>query len=243
MKLKKHLISIFFMFLLFSIFAINCQSQKPEEKETAIAETQQVNKAVTAQTKTLSYNFDECLPGSIPSGWEAAMTGKGKLGKWEVAVEKAETGKNKVLAQTSMENFGYHFDIAVAKETNFKDIALSVKFKAIKGKEDQGGGPVWRYMDENNYYICRANPLENNYRVYKVINGNRKQLKSYSLLITSNEWHTIKVEHVGTEIKCYYDGQLYLEAEDDSFTDAGKIGLWTKADSYCYFDDFTVEEK
>ena len=190
-----------------------------------------------------SFNFDKCQPGSLPNGWEAAMTGKGKTGKWEVTLEKTKTGENKVLAQTSMKNFGYHFDIAVAKETSFKDITLSVKFKAIKGNEDQGGGPVWRYIDENNYYICRANPLENNYRVYKVINGNRKQLKSYSLPVTSGEWHTIKVEHIGNDIKCYYDGQLYLQAEDDSFTNAGKIGLWTKADSYCFFDDFSVEEK
>ena len=243
MKLKNHLISILSMLLLFSIFTIDCQSQKPEKKETPAVETQQVKKAETVQPKTLSFDFEDYQTGSLPDGWEAAMTGKGKPGKWQVVVDKTKQGENKVLAQTSMENFGYHFDMAVVKDTDYKDLVLTVKFKAIKGNEDRGGGPVWRYQDADNYYICRANPLENNFRVYKVINGNRRQLKSYSLPVTSAEWHTIKIEHTGKDIKCYYDGQLYLQAKDDGFANAGKIGLWTKADSYCYFDEFKVESK
>jgi len=188
-------------------------------------------------------DFESYSPGALPSNWSAAMTGKGKPGKWEILTDERDHQPTRVLAQTFMENYGYHFDVAVAKETNYKNLELSVKLKAIKGKEDQGGGPVWRYQDENNYYIARANPLESNFRVYKVIDGNRKQLKSYSLPVTSGEWHTIKIEHIGPQIKCYFDGQLYLEVEDDQFLQPGKVGVWTKADSYCYFDDLVVEEE
>ncbi|MFQ6115161.1 MAG: hypothetical protein ACE5NG_13965, partial [bacterium] len=235
MKPKTNIISIF-VFSMFLLITMNCQSQKPEKRET-----QQVTKTDTTQAKLRVFNFEQCRPGILPDGWETAMTGKGTLGKWVIATDKSKSGETKVLAQTSMKNFGYHFDVAVAKNIDYKDIVLSVKFKAIKGNEDRGGGPVWRYRDANNYYICRANPLEDNFRVYKVIDGNRKQSKGYNLPITSGQWHTIKVEHIGTHIKCYYDSQLYLEVDDNTFIDSGKIGVWTKADSYCYFDDIAVE--
>lgn len=245
MKVKTNFLAIFIslVFILATIISTNCQSQKSRQKEQQAKKSKQTVKQDTTQSGLQVYNFEKVKSGILPKGWGTAMTGKGTPGKWVIAIDQSNSGENKVLAQTSMKNFGYHFDMAVKNDSDFKDLILTVKFKAIKGNEDRGGGPVWRYIDENNYYICRANPLENNFRVYKVINGNRKQLKSYSLPITSGEWHTIKVEHVGNNIKCYYDGQLYLQAKDDSFTNAGKVGLWTKADSYCYFDDFTVDEK
>ncbi len=232
------------LFLLVSVFVMSCQSQKPEQKKETSAAEQQVAVADTAQQSSVQiFDFESCEIGKLPQGWETGMTGKGTPGNWQVLTEKTETGENKVLAQTSMKNFGYHFDIAVAKNTDYKDLTITVRFKAIKGEEDRGGGPVWRYQDENNYYICRANPLENNFRVYKVIDGNRRQLKSYSLPVTSGEWHTIHIEHIGNHIKCFYDGQLYLETDDSTFTKPGKVGVWTKADSYCYFDDLKIEKK
>ncbi|RMF42810.1 MAG: hypothetical protein D6751_11525, partial [Deltaproteobacteria bacterium] len=103
----------------------------------------------------------------------------------------------------------------------------------------RGGGPVWRYQDADNYYICRANPLENNFRVYKVVNGNRRMMRTVNLKITSNQWHTIKIENIGDSIKCYYDGKLYLKAKDKTFRH-GKIGVWAKADAVTYFDHLKV---
>jgi len=241
MRLKYIQLASLIVMLSFVIFSTNCQSDKNKQK-TKAGNTQQQIYAGESST-TVHFDFEAMPQGDLPDTWEAVVTGKGTLGSWKILRDKNESGLTNVLAQTSMENFGGHFDVVVAKQTSFRDITLSVKFKAIKGKEDQGGGPVWRYIDANNYYIARANPLENNYRFYKVVDGNRRQIATYSLPVTSGEWHTLKIEHVGTKIKCYYDGQLFLEAEDDTFMQHGKIGVWTKADSYCYFDDLIVEEK
>src|SRR5262249_45715295 len=122
-----------------------------------------------------------------------------------------------------------------------KDLELSVQFKAMRGKNDQGGGLVWRYQDADNYYICRMNPLEDNFRVYKVVGGKRTQLETKEdLKIPTGEWHTIKIEQRGDQIECYLDGKKYLEARDGTFTNAGKVGLWSKSDAQSHFDKFEI---
>ena len=126
------------------------------------------------------------------------------------------------------------------EDTDYSNLELGVKFKAVSGREDQGGGPVWRYQDPDNYYIARANPLENNFRVYKVVNGRRKQLDSVKIKVTPGEWHTIRIINKGDRIQCYYDAKLFLEVSDNTFK-KGKIGLWTKADAITYFDNLEVE--
>lgn len=245
MKIRNQIQVIFSILLisLLTILIINCQSEQNQHEGLDSKPVTQLVPADSKPVEAVAFNFEDLQPGNLSENWQTALTGKGDHGKWEIVADKNESGPTKVLAQTSMKNFGYHFDIAVAKEPQFQNLSLSVKFKALKGEEDQGGGPVWRYQDADNYYIARANPLENNFRLYKVINGNRKQLKSYSLPVISGQWHTIKIEQVGTHIKCYYDGELYLEVDDDTFTKPGQVGVWTKADSYCYFDDLKVEAR
>ena len=125
-------------------------------------------------------------------------------------------------------------------QQEIKDLALSIEIKAVGGREDQGGGLVWRYQDADNYYLARANPLESNLRLYKVINGNRKQLKSYSLPVTANIWHNISILHKGNSIHCYYDGQLFIDTVDSTITEEGKVGFWTKADAQTLFDVFKI---
>lgn len=242
MKRKININSIFVLstFLVMSVFSINCQSQKTEKKEPQNIKSQQVTTTDTTQAKLQVFNFEECQPGIFPDDWETAVTGKGTRGKWVIATDKSNSGETKVLAQTSMKNFGYHFDVAVAKDIVCKDLILSVKFKAIKGNGDQGGGPIWRYRNADNYYISRANPLEDNFRVYKVIDGNRKMLATVNIKVTGGEWHTIRISNIGDHIQCYYDGKLYLDVHDSSFKH-GKIGLWTKADAVTYFDDLLVK--
>jgi hypothetical protein len=191
---------------------------------------------LVVQQKT-TFDFENYQVGKAPAGWSNFLTGKGDLGKWEILDHKG----NKILAQTSEKNFGYHFDVIVNDELSYKDVEISVKFKGIAGQEDQGGGPVWRYQDADNYYIARANPLENNYRVYKVIDGNRKQLKSFDLPIKTGRWYILRITMKGDEINCYFDGERKLEVNDDSFPNAGKIGLWTKADAVTYFDNLRVK--
>jgi hypothetical protein len=147
-----------------------------------------------------------------------------------------------VLAQTSQDKTDYRFPLAIAEGTSYKDLALSVKFKAISGTVDQGAGLLFRLKDKDNYYIVRANALEDNFRLYHVVNGRRIQFAGANFKVSSQAWHEIKVEARGEEFKCSYDGELKFTAKDGTFKEAGKVGLWTKADSVIYFDDLTATE-
>ena len=177
-------------------------------------------------------SLDKAKVGELPEGWSAAKTGEGPGSVWRVLKDK---GGKKVLAQTSDEGPAGVFNLCVAENSSFADTDVSVAFKAMAGKLDQGGGPVWRYKDDNNYYIARMNPLEDNYRVYKVVAGKRTELGSVDIKISSGEWHTIRVVHKADHIQCYLDGKLYLDVKDGTFEDSGRIGLWTKADAQTYF--------
>ena len=127
------------------------------------------------------------------------------------------------------------------RQSKFRDLDISVKFKAHSGKIDQGGGLVWRYQDHNNYYLARMNPLENNYRVYKVQGGKRTQLATVGLKAAPG-WHTLRVVAQGNHIACRFDGKPFLDVKDDTFREAGKIGLWTKADAQTRFADLRARK-
>ena len=195
-----------------------------------------------AQTGYRVWNFDRDAAGKPPDGFTSALTGQGTIGQWVVMKEATAPSQPNVLAQTSQDKTDYRFPIAMAEGTSYKDLALSVRFKAISGKVDQGAGLVFRLKDKDNYYIVRANALEDNFRLYHVVNGRRVQFAGADFKVSSQEWHEIKVEARGDEFKCSYDGQPKFSAKDSTFKDAGKIGLWTKADSVIYFDDLTVQD-
>ena len=186
-------------------------------------------------------SLDEAEAGELPAGWAAAKTGEGPGSVWKVVEDATAPHGKKVLAQTSDQGPNRFFNLCVAQKTNFSDVDLSVAFKAVAGKLDQGGGLVWRYKDANNYYLARMNPLEDNYRVYKVVAGKRIQLGTADIKIPSKTWHTLRVVHKADHIRCFLDGKLYLDAKDDTFPDAGKIGLWTKADAQTHFADFQAK--
>jgi hypothetical protein len=177
--------------------------------------------------------------GELPSGWTAGKTGTGSGSVWKVV---ADTDGKKVLAQTSDLGPNSMFNLCIADNTNLTDIDISVRFKAVAGKLDQGGGPVWRLKDANNYYTARMNPLEDNFRVYKVVGGKRTQLGTANVKAADGKWHTIRVVQKGDHMECHFDGKSYLDVKDDSFKDAGKIGLWTKADAQAYFADLRASE-
>ena len=183
---------------------------------------------VTAQEKTV-ISFDKDNPGSLPEGWTNAT------GKWIVKQDK----ENKVLAQTA-KNSGSYYNVAVYDGASLKNVEMSVDIKAISGNEDQGGGLVWRYKDIDNYYIVRFNPLEDNYRFYKVENGRRIQLASAQASVPEGSWFNVKVEMTGNEVTCYLNGKKLLTKTDDTFTEAGKTGFWTKADAVSDFDNFSL---
>ncbi len=178
--------------------------------------------------KTWDFEHDE--PGKIAKGFQ------NEVGQWEVSSD----GDNHVLYQKAR-NEDATFNVALVADTSYKDLDLSVKLKAVAGEVDRGGGLVWRAKDDKNYYIARYNPLEDNFRVYKVEGGKRTQFQS-AKIPGDEKWHTLRVTMTGTKIACYLDGQKHLEAEDATFPEPGKIGLWSKADAQSYFDDLTVSE-
>ena len=120
---------------------------------------------------------------------------------------------------------------------------VEVKFKSIAGKEDQAGGLIWRFKDGDNYYIARANALEDNVTIYHTVKGNRSSFKSLNTKVSTNEWHTLRVDFSGDKFKVSFDGAVVIEADDTTFRDAGAVGVWTKADSVTLFDDFKYEGK
>jgi hypothetical protein len=190
-----------------------------------------------------TWNFENDKPGKLPPGWTADRTGKGPGSVWEVRKDAtAPSQGKKVLAQVSPEGQKRFFNLCVCDKTKYGDLDFAIHFKAVAGKIDQGGGPVWRYRDHDNYYIARMNPLEHNFRVYKVVGGKRTQLATVDLKIPAGQWHEIRVLHVGDHIRCYLDSKLHLDVRDKTFAEPGKIGLWSKADAVTFFTDLTVQK-
>jgi len=198
--------------------------------------------AALAQSARRTWSFDGDAVGKLPANFSSALTGQGTVGRWEVMKDDSAPSSPNVLAQPSTDTTDYRFPLAIAEDTSYKDLALSVKFKTISGRVDQGAGLVFRLRDKDNYYVVRANALEDNFRLYHVIKGRRMQFAGANFKVSSNVWHEIKVEARGNELKCFYDRQLKFTAKDDTFKEAGKIGLWTKADSVIHFDDLAVED-
>lgn len=201
--------------------------------------------------KTLIYNFDKDAAGSLPANFHDALTGKGSQGKWEVKADPTAPSAPNVLAQTSTDKTKNRFPLAIADEGSFGDLDLSVKFKPVSGKVDQAAGLVWRLKDANNYYIVRANALEGNVVMYKVADGKRSDLpvkgegRTYGkkAIVPANQWSSLRVVMTGKLAEVYLNDVKLYEVEDTTFTDAGKIGLWTKADSITDFDDLRVTAK
>lgn len=196
-----------------------------------------------ADKKSASITFAKESLGKLPPGWKAAQTGDGKGSVWKVVADETAPSKSGfALAQTAVSPRPM-FNLCVLETAKAKDVEVSVAFKSVQGKVDQGGGVVWRYQDANNYYIARMNPLEENYRLYKIIDGKRIQLASAEEIVTKeNAWHRLSIKHAGKKIECFLDGKKVLDAEDSEIAAAGKVGLWTKADAQTYFDEFSVRE-
>jgi hypothetical protein len=194
--------------------------------------------------KQRAFTFHKEDLGKVPAGWKVEKTGKGEGSVWKLVTDETAPSKSAVVLAQTAKGPGGVFNICVAEDTKYNDVELSVSFKAIAGDSDQGGGFVWRYQDNNNYYICRMNPLEDNYRVYKVVAGKRIQLGAKEgVPVKVGEWHRLKVVVKGNKMEGYLDGKKLWEITDDTFQSAGKVGLWSKADAQTYFDEFIAEEK
>ena len=188
-----------------------------------------------------SVNFDGDTMGAPPKGWTLTKTGKGTP-KWTVEQDDTAPSKGRVLKQSGEATY----PIALKNGTSIKDGFVEGKFKAISGFEDRAGGLVWRAMDADNYYVVRANALEDNVVLYKTVKGVRSSLDivgrrgGYGVeqAVPANQWHTLRVEFVGTRSKVIFNDKPLFEVDDSTFTEPGMVGLWTKADSVTAFDAF-----
>ena len=189
------------------------------------------------------WRFDDTPPGRLPDGWRSDATRPdGEPNLWSVQIDASAISGNQVLALPRTPRFrSGTFNLCCTNGVRFRNGEITVKVKARTGEVDQGGGPIWRVQDANNYYICRANPLEDNFRLYYVKDGRRRQIASARVKIPSGVWHTITIEHEGNQIACYLNGEELLTATDDTFPDAGGVGFWTKADAVTSFDDLMIE--
>ncbi len=183
-------------------------------------------------------NFDDMKSGAAPAGWTATQTGSGAA-KWAIEKDESAPSKPNVLKQSGQATF----PVCIKNDTSLKDGFVEVKFKPVAGKEDQAGGVIWRVQDANNYYISRANALEDNVTIYHTINGKRVAFKNINTKVTSGVWHTLRVDFKGNKFTVTFDGNKVIEATDESFANAGKVGVWTKADSVTEFDNFTYGSK
>lgn len=183
-----------------------------------------------------TYDFEADTVGKMPSGFTSYATGGGPAGKWIVKeMPDAPSGKH-VVVQTDADSTDTRFPVLIADKGEYGDVEVSVKGTALSGRVDQGIGLVFRFRDPKSYYICRANALEDNFRLYRMVNGNRIQFAGANVKVTSNQWHTLRAVAKGDHIVCLYDGKALIDAHDKTY-DKGKVGLWTKADSVIAFDN------
>src|SRR5258705_6020391 len=181
-----------------------------------------------------SVNFDNAPVGQAPAGWTATKTGSGNA-KWTIEKDDTAPSKPNVLKQSGVATY----PVCFKDDTNLEDGFVEVKLKSISGREDQAGGVVWRLKDANNYYVARANALGDNVTIYDTVNGRRTERKRAKMKGASNQWHTLRGDFQGSHFTVTFDGKKALEWDDTTFKDAGKVGVWTKADSVTAFDDFS----
>src|SRR6266581_2713786 len=193
--------------------------------------------------------FDRGVPGTLPAGWSVAMTHEGAPPQWEIVRDESAPRPPYVLAQTSQDKTAGRFPLAIWERAAIRDGEVSVAFKTVDGTVDQAAGIVWRYQDPNNYYVVRANALENNVVLYKVENGIRVSIapkglpsRSYGVKhpIPRGRWNILRVSFKDSLFTVFLNGERLFETQDKTFKQAGKAGLWTKADSLTYFDEFTI---
>jgi hypothetical protein len=190
--------------------------------------------ALLAATSTETVNFDKSAAGKPPAGWTATQTGTGQA-QWSVVQDASAPSKPNVLKQSGQATY----PVCLKDDTSIRDGFVEVKFKALSGKVDQAGGVVWRAKDANNYYVARANALEDNVTIYDTVNGRRTERKRATMKVAPNQWHTLRVDFAANHFTVTLNGKKALEWDDLTFKEAGKVGVWTKADSVTLFDDFS----
>jgi hypothetical protein len=199
----------------------------------AIAVSSVVGFSLSANAETITFGSEKT--GAMPASFEAALTGQGKAGRWEI-VDDATADGGRALAQLNAETTDYHFPLAIYRAASGTDVEATIRFKPVSGRVDQAGGVVVRYIDADNYYLTRANALENNVTFYRVVKGSRQQIASAGAQVASGQWHSLTLKAEADRFTVTFDGKALITASDRTFGGAGRIGFWTKADSVTRFD-------
>jgi hypothetical protein len=194
-----------------------------------------VGTAVAADQPTV-VSLVSSKPGGLPDGFQSELTGKGSQGHWAVIEDAAAPG-GRVLAQTGADPTDYRFPLAVYRDVRVTNAEVTVRFKAISGRVDRAAGIAIRVADKDNYYVLRANALEDNVNFYRVVKGSRREIHGVGSRVSSGEWHTLGLRAAGNRFTASFDGRQLFTAQDDTFPGAGNIALWTKADSVTQFSE------
>jgi Domain of Unknown Function (DUF1080) len=209
--------------VLAAVLAAGCSASPPQES-----------------LKPLAIDFDSAAVGKLPPDFTTALTGGGGPVSWVVREDATAPGHHKVLIQESADDTSYRFPLCIYDHVDTRDVAVEVKYKAIAGKVDQAGGIVLRYSPEN-YYIARANALEDNVNLFKTVNGKRSKIEEVDAKVAPGQWHTLRFEAKGPHLKVIFDAKPVIEKDDATLTEPGKVGLWTKADSVSAFTNLKIE--
>jgi hypothetical protein len=189
------------------------------------------------------WTFDAVSAGTLPEEFEPGTLYDGRTaGDWKVIEVKDAPSAPHVLAQLMAKGAEHAYKVVFVKNSIVADLELEVSFLAVGGKGDMGGGLIWRAADDRNYYLTRANPLEQNIRVYHVVKGVRKMLANFDQRIDIRRWHTLRVVAKDCRLQIFYDDQPVFDLCDRTFT-TGRIGLWTKSDAVTYFDNLKLTER
>lgn len=206
--------------------------------------------ALPLLTGAAEFNFEKDTLGSVPTGFTSLLGGQGEPGVWAIEIDDSAAQGTRVVTQTNTQVLSYRFPLLIQNSLSAADVVLKVRFKAVAGKLDQAAGLVWRFTDTNNYYVVRANALEDNVVLYRVKDGKREDLKPFGadasaygrkVSIPSGHWHLLEVSVRDTRFSVRFNNTDLFTVEDATFTAPGRIGLWTKADSLTRFDDLQVD--
>ena len=214
----------------------------PRRSILALAPLALAATAAEAQTagQSVRVDFEGAAVGQLPAGITTALTGGGGPVKWSVLEDATAPAGTKVLAQTSADRTDYRFPLAIF-EPALRDAAVAVRFKAVSGQVDRAAGIALRLSDANNYYVVRANALEDNVRLYRVVAGKRIQFAGADIKVPSGTWNQLSLEARGSRFEVFFNGKSLFSATDSTFAATGRVALWTKADSVTYFDDLTIK--
>jgi hypothetical protein len=182
-----------------------------------------------------TWDFQQDILGSEPTGFFFRRMGEGPPGKWEVVAD----GDNHVLGQLDENPAHHRFALAIVEDLKLEDLELQVRIKPIRGEREQSGGIIWRYRNSKNYMVARLDVIEKNVRLIRISDGNRILVGEVNELdLKTGQWYKLRIEHRGKQIKAYLDDDVLFIRNDKHFDHPGHVGLWTKCHSVMHFDDF-----